>query len=183
LIPLSAAYPAEQVDGKVRIAIGDVACDQELEIPLRLTLYAQSAGTRLSISGQVLYNSPASHPLASSFNRVTVRFVSPDSFELRQGLAVPVAEKVMPHLRASYVLGVNRAAAIDPERARKLADQDAETLRLYARLLGDDKVVEMESDLSTSLNMFAASPAQVKRRVHEAHAIGRTLRDFMKDDS
>ncbi len=182
LIPFSAAYPAEQVDNKVRVLIGDIACDQELEIPLRLTLYAQPTGARLSVTGQVLYSSPASQPLASNFNRVTVRFVSPESFELRQGLALPVAEKVMPHLRASYVLGVNRAAAINPERARKLADQELETLRSYAKLLGDDQAVVMEDDLSTSLNMFAASPAQAKMRVHDAHAVGRKLRDFLKDD-
>jgi len=181
LIPLSSAYPAEQVNNKVRVAIGDIACDQELEIPLRLTLYAQSAGARLGVTGQVLYSSPASHPLASSFNRVTVRFVTSESFELRQGLALPVAEKVMPHLRASYVLGVNRAAAINPERARKVADQDAETLRLYARLLGDDQAVAMEEDLTTSLNMFAASPIQAKRSVQDAHIVGRRLRDFLKD--
>jgi Mg-chelatase subunit ChlD len=182
LIPLSATYPAEQVNGKVRVLIGDIACDQELEIPLRLTLYAQPAGARFSVTGQVLYSSPASHPLASYFNRVTVRFVAPESFELRQGLALPVAEKVMPHLRASYVLGINRLAAIDPDRARKFADQDAETLRIYAKLLGDDQAVVMEEDLTTSLNMFAASPVQAKRRVHEAHAVGRRLRDFLKDD-
>ena len=180
LIPLSSAFPAELTNGKVRVLVGDIPADLELEIPLRLTLYAQPEGSRLSIEGRVHYLSPAGNSLSSILNRVTVRFVPADIFQLRQGVALPVAEKVMQHMRSTYVLDISRAAAKSPQVAMQLADQEKTILRDYANLLGDESMIQLDHDLANSLNFSAASPMQAKVRVSDAAAFMRKARKFDK---
>jgi len=178
LIPLSNAYPAEQSNDVVRVSIGDIPADLELEIPLRLTVFAQGEGKRLSVDGEVSYLSPAGNRLSTSLNRVTIRFVSATGFELRQGVAAPVVEKVIHHRQAAYVLGISRTATRSMEDAQKQSVQEAQSLREYASLLGEEEEERMDRDLNDKLNILASSPLQAKARVSDAHSFIRGSRKF-----
>jgi hypothetical protein len=104
LIPLSAAYPIQQSGDQAVISVGDIPCDTELEIPLRLALLAQKVGSKLSLDGMLKFNSPAAHEITIPINRVTVRFIKSDAFQLREGMVLPVAEKIFVQMKANSVL-------------------------------------------------------------------------------
>jgi Ca-activated chloride channel homolog len=178
LIPLSSAYPAEQEGLIVRVSIGDIPCGLELEVPLRLTLFAQKEGARLRVGGGVEYISPAGNRLSSTLNQVTVRFVSSSEFQLRQGVAAPVVEKVIQYRQAAYVLGITRTRSRSVEDAQIQASREAQSLREYAALLGEEEIEKMDQDLGDRLNILAASPSLAKSRVSDAHAFVRKARKF-----
>jgi Ca-activated chloride channel family protein len=183
LIPLSAAYPAEHVDGKVIVAIGSIPLDLELEIPLRLTIYAQPEGSRLSVEGKVIYQSPAGNLLTSILNRVTVRFIAEDKFIHRQGVAVPVVERVLHHRQAAYVLGHSRAMIKDPSEARIQAQQDVRDLREYASLVSEQEAEKMAQALRADYDAMAASPIQSKDRVSRAHGFIRSAKRYDEESN
>ncbi len=180
LIPLSSAYPAEQTENVVRVMVGDIPAGIELEIPLRLTVFAQNEGTRLSVDGKVDYTSPAENRLVSTLNRVTLRFTTPTGFELRQGVAAPVVEKVIRHRQAAYVMGVSRTANRSMEDAQKQSIEESQSLREYASLLGEVDQEKMVRDLEADINFLAASPASSKMRIADAQSIIRGSRKFGK---
>jgi Ca-activated chloride channel family protein len=159
LVPLSASYKAELVDSRAVISIGDIPRDLEVEIPLRLTLLTGKAGERLSIDGEVSYTTPAGNQLTAVLNRVTVRMVAPEKFQLREGVVMPVAEQVARQMKAAQVLQYSRAMARSEPAELQRAEQDRIKLRDYLGLLGqevaEDMIAEMDGDLYA---VRAASP-------------------------
>lgn len=180
LMPLSAAYPAETAGQRVSFDIGNIPCDVELEIPLRLTLLAQAEGTRLSLDGQVTFQSPAGNSLSSPLNRVTVRFVSEKEFTLREGLVLPTAERVLRHLRATHVIHTTRVMSHNPQAGAQDVVFEMNALRAYSKIIGTKEAQAALSHLESDLKMMAASPAQSKAQLNAAFKIHRSTKDFDK---
>jgi Mg-chelatase subunit ChlD len=180
LMPLSAAYPAEMAGTQASVTIGDIPCQVELEIPLRLTLLSQPAGTRLSLDGQVDFFSPAGNTLSLPLNRVTLRFLSEQEFTLREGLVLPIAERVFKQMRATQVLSTSRAMASSPQAGVKEAERGWDTLRAYSELIGTPENQVSLKELQNDLRQMAASPAAAKTQVNAAFKIQRSTKDFHK---
>jgi Ca-activated chloride channel family protein len=180
LVPLSTAYPAAQSGGKASVTIGDIPSDTELEIPLRLTLPAQSAGSRVSIEGSLAYRSPVGNALRSRLNRVTVRFVEQATFTVQDGVVQPVAERVLEQLKAANVLGVSRAYAVNPASGQQHAETQLAALREYASKLGEDRALYEAQQVEQTLGAIAASPAAAKASVAAAFSRQRSSKDFNK---
>jgi len=176
LVPLTSAFPATQEASQVKVSIGDIPGDIELEVPLRLTLFAQPAGNRASLEGRVVYRSPAGNELVARLNRVTVRFVEPDAFAPRAGVVLPVAEKVFDQLKATYFLDLSRAAAINPAAAQQRQEAGLTGLREYAALLGDERASQEILGLHADVMAFQAAPASTKQVVSNAFAKVRGVR-------
>lgn len=177
LTSLSAAYRVGQDSGQASVTIGDLPSAIELEIPLRLTLPAQTPGIKLSVEGTLNYRSPAGHLLHTPLNRVTVRFVEAEAFTVRAGVSAPVASRVLGQLRAASVLSVARAQAQGAGVGAQQAGVERETLRAYAALLGDEAEEELrqvEADLAA---VRAPSPA-AKATVAAAFSRQRSTKDF-----
>jgi Ca-activated chloride channel family protein len=182
LVPFSAAYKAEMVDGKALISIGDIPRDLEVEIPLRLTLYSGNAGSRLSLDGELVYRSPAGSQLVSALNRVTVRFVAGLAFQLNEGVVTPVAERVAKQMRAAQVLRFARASARGIGEELSQAERERGRLKEYVQLLGDEKARQMLGELEQDLqHVRAASPA-AKHVTAQAFKANRFMRDLDKKD-
>lgn len=180
LIPLSAAYPLQQGGREAVVSVGDIPCDSELEIPLRLALLGQPAGSKLSIEGTLSFRSPAGHDLERAVNRVTVRFVARDAFEKREGLVLPVAERVFAQMRPASVLGVARAMATRPQEADRQADAALDRLRAYAELLGTQRAEEEMGTVHAQFSSLRATPAASKATVAAAFRRIRASKDFDK---
>ncbi|HNR97704.1 MAG TPA: hypothetical protein PKH89_12170, partial [Anaerolineae bacterium] len=180
LMPLSAAYSVQQEAGHAVVKVGDIPCDTELEIPVRLALAAGPAGSKLSVEGYVTYTSPADHELRSTLNRVTVRFVEPAQFQLRDGVVAPVAEKVLEQLKAANMIGFARARAKSPEEAEKLRVSDLGKLRAYASLLGDERAFAEAEESAALFRDVAASPLAAKLGISAAFRTQRRTKRFDK---
>lgn len=180
LVPLSAAYPAQQVGDQVVVSIGDIPSDLELEIPLRLTLFAQAAGSKLSVEGKVSYRSPAGNLLSTRLNRVTVRFVEQAVFSLRAGVVAPVAERVFDQMKAVHVLGVSRAMARSAAAGMQQSEAGLASLREYASLLGEERAQEEVFGMEARIAAMQSAPSTAKDMVSEAHARVRSARNFKK---
>jgi Ca-activated chloride channel family protein len=178
LIPLSAAFPVQQTAGQAVVSVGDIPCDTELEIPLRLALLAQSAGTTLSIEGVLSFRSPAGHAVERSVNRVTVRFVAQGTFLPREGVVLPVAERVFAQLKPAGVLGVSRTLAARPQEAGRQAETLLARLRAYADLLGEGRAEVEMGEVEEQFSSLTASPAASKRTTADAQARIRASKDF-----
>ena len=139
LVPLSAAFPVRQEGEQAVVLVGDMPCETELEIPLRLALIGQAPGSRLSVEGEVSFRSPIGREHEVPLNRVTVRFAEPGKFTLQEGVAAPVVERVLVQMRASNVLGLTRAWERRPEEAEQQTKESIEALRSYASLLGRER--------------------------------------------
>lgn len=183
LFPLSAAYPVQQAGGEGTVSLGDVPSDTELEIPIRLTLPAQPAASRVSVEGRLAYRSPAGNRLSTQLNRVTVRFVELDTFDRRDGVVLSVAERVLEQMRAAHVLGVSRAMAKSAAEGLRQADAQLAALRDYASLLGEERGVEEARALEAEFAQMRAAPAMAKMAVSHAFARQRSTRAFDKDKS
>jgi len=178
LVPLSAAYPVQQSGDQAEVSLGDIPCDTELEIPLRLALLSQKSGNRLSVEGALEFNSPAGHGISLPVNRVTIRFISKAAFSVREGIVQPVAERVFVQLKASSVLGVSRLRVVKPVEAEKKTKEDLETLRAYAEKLGEDRA-QKEFDIAREdFLYFASSPMAAKSAVMNANRTQRSVKDF-----
>ena len=179
LVPLSIAYPVVQNGNKAVVELGDIPCDTELEIPLRLALLPQKAGSRLSVSGSMEFTSPAGKIHKQHINRVTIRFMKKGAFEIREGLVPAVAEKVFSQLKASSLLQVNRTRFHRPEEMDKEAKRNLENLREYANKLGkersDREMREVEMDYQN-----LSSPMAAKNMTMNAQRIQRGSKDFDK---
>jgi len=180
LIPLSAAYPVQQAGGEAIVTIGNIPCDLEMEIPLRLALLAQPAGTKLSVQGSLAFTSPAGHELECSVNRVTVRFMEKAAFQLREGVVKPVAEKVFVQLKAVSVLEVSRSYAIQPQEAAQKADAIQSRLLDYADLLGEGRAEKEMAEVREDINLRAMPSAAAKQAVADSYSRMRSSRDFNK---
>jgi Ca-activated chloride channel family protein len=181
VMPLSAAYPTKQDGAQATITVGDVPCDTELEIPVRIALAGQQPGGKLSFEGYVTYRSPAGNQLKSSLNRVTVRFVEGPAFQLRAGVVPPVAERVLEHIKAANVLSVARAMAKGPDEGQKQREAGLSRLRAYASLLGDERAVAEAEESQIQFRAFAAAPQMAKAGIAAAFARQRGAKKFDKD--
>jgi Ca-activated chloride channel family protein len=180
LLPLSAAYPVEQHGDQAVVTIGDIPCETDLEIPLRLVLLSQKDGARLSVDGTLQFHSPAGNQHSLPVNRVTVRFMDKEAFQYRQGLVQPVAEKVFVQLKAASVLGVARVRSQKPADAEKVTHTVLESLRQYADLLGEERAELEFRAAEQDFAVYAASPASSKRAVYDANRTQRSSKDFDK---
>ena len=179
LVPLSIAYPVVQNGNKAAVSIGDIPCDTELEVTLRLALLPQKAGSRLSMNGSLEFVSPVGKKHKLNVNRVTVRFKEKNTFEQREGLIKQVAEKVFVQLKASSLLSVNRTRSHRPDDTDKEAKRNLDSLRKYANKLGKERsdremrhITEDYRNLSDSV--FAKNSTQYAQRVQ------RGSKDFNK---
>jgi Mg-chelatase subunit ChlD len=181
LIPLSAAYPVHQAGGKAEISIGDIPCETELEIPLRMALLAQPANSKLSLDGMLTFQSPAAHEITTPINRVTVRFMKADAFQLREGMVMPVAEKVYVQMKASSVLGLSRMRALRPAEAEKERLSILDSLNAYVDLLGEERAKKEKHMIKEEFDPdIAASPSQMKMASAMAFVAQRASKDFNK---
>lgn len=178
LIPLSAAYPVQQIGEQAVVSVGDIPCDIELEIPLRLALLAQPAGAKLSLEGNLEFRSPAGNEIALPINRVTVRFQEPGVFQLREGMVQPVAERVFAQMKAASILSVSRLQALRPAEVEQQAGSVMTSLHAYADLLGEGRAEKEMSAVKEKFSSFAASPAAAKQAVADAHRSVRATKDF-----
>jgi Ca-activated chloride channel family protein len=181
LIPLSAAYPVQQMGEQAVVTIGDIPCDTELEIPLRLALLAQADGAKLSLDGILEFHSPAGHSLQATLNRVTVRFKEREAFQFREGMILPVVERVFTQLKATCVLSVARARALRPAEAEKQSQTILENLQAYASLLGEERAKMETETVREQFVQYAASPAAAKMALANASRIQRGSKDFNRD--
>lgn len=181
LIPLSAAYSIQQQGSEAVVSIGDIPCDTELEIPLRLALLAQPAGSKLSIEGVLTFHSPARNEINIPVNRVTVRFLKQAAFHLRDGVVMPVAERVFTQMKAASVLGVSRAMAHGATDGEKQAASTVDSLRQYALLLGEERAEQEIFGISERLSALRAAPAAAKQAVSDAFRVQRSLKDYLND--
>ncbi len=180
LVPLSAAYPVEQHGDQAIVTIGDIPCETELEIPLRLVLLSQKDAARLSVDGTLAFHSPAGNKHSLPVNRVTVRFMDQKAFQLRQGLVQPVAEKVFVQLKAASVLGVARTRSRKPADAEKVIHTAIQSLHQYADLLGEERAEQETRVAMEDFAVYAASPASAKHAVADAYRTQRSSKDFNK---
>jgi Ca-activated chloride channel family protein len=182
VMPFTAAYPVQQRNGITRIELGDLPSTLELEVPLRLTVPAQPAGTKLSIEGELVYQSPAGKLLSTALNRVTVRYVDPGQFSLRDGVVAPVVERVLTQMKAAQTLAYSRAAAREPAAAEQVSRQGVKSVHEYASLLGEERAENELRDSQEALNRMAASPAMAKSQVSQAYMAQRAAKKFSDKD-
>ena len=158
LMPFSAAYPVKQDGNRVSLAIGYLPCDTELEVPVTIAVPAQQQGTKLAFEGEVTYESPAGNKLRTTLNRVTLRIAEQNKFELREGVVVPVAERVLQQLKDVNVLQYSRALRQSPAAAQAEAKTWVSKIRSYAALLGKERE-EQETENVQAQFAAVASPA------------------------
>jgi Ca-activated chloride channel homolog len=180
LIPLSAAYTVQQGDGQALVSIGDIPCDTELEVPLRLALLAQKADIKLSLEGTLKFTSPVNHEIMTAVNRVTIRFMNQDAFQLREGVVQPVAEKVFVQMKANSVLDLSRTRAHRPADSEKKAESILASLHSYADLLGEERAEEEIREMDTHIHQVAASPQYAKMSHDAAFRTSHSRKDFDK---
>jgi hypothetical protein len=181
LIPLSAAYHVNQADGQAEIQVGDIPCETELEIPLKLALLAQPANAKLSLEGTLTFQTPAAHAVTLPVNRVSVRFMPAQAFQLREGMVLPVAEKVYAQIRASSILGLSRTRAARPAEAEKERQAILGSLNAYVELLGDERAEKEKHLIKEEFDPdLAPSPMQMKMSSAMAFQAQRGSKDFNK---
>lgn len=180
LVPLSAAYPVQQAGSQAVVSVGDIPYATELEIPLRLALLAQPAGTKRSVEGRLEFRSPAGNSHNQPVNRVTVRFVARGQFQLRDGVVLPVAERVFTQMKAASVLDFSRVRTHRPQDAVQMGESIQDNLYKYADLLGDERASEEKLLLKEDMVAFAASPVAAKQAVANAFRTQRASKDFDK---
>lgn len=177
--PFSAAYPAQQDGQETVINVGDIPVDLELEIPIRLAIPANPAGSRLPVTGRVTYKSPAGSPIEVELNQVTVRCAAPEEYQFREGMVKQVAEVVFRHMKAANVLRFSRAASKNPAAVQQEIQHSSEALRAYADLLGEEQAVH-EADEVHAMFMAPPAPEAMKFMVGESFRVMRKTRDFDK---
>jgi Mg-chelatase subunit ChlD len=178
LVPLSAAYPVVQSTDEAVVTAGDIPCDTELEIPLRLALVGGSAGSKLSVEGRLSFRSPAGHDLEVPLNRVTVRFIARSKFAIREGVVIPVVERVLTQMRAASVLNVSRTLAREPGQAEESFKTTREALHAYASLLGEERAEKVVGEIRELYMDLNSSPAAAKQAVSNAFMAQRGSKKF-----
>jgi Ca-activated chloride channel family protein len=180
LIPLSALYQCEIKEGEAIVSVGDIPIDLDVEVPLRLTLFSGKKDKRLEITGAVTYQSPSEVDLKSILNRVTVRFIDQNQFEVEKGVVKPVATKIAEQMHAKQVLNFSRAFTRgDTQEIDKL---EAERVRFrdYVQNLDEDTQKELLSDMDEDMhNLRSASPMS-KNSVYQAYQTQRSMRNHKK---
>ena len=179
LLPFTAAYPVQQAGSEAEILVGDIPCATELEVPLRLAFLAHKKDSRLSVEGALDFKSPVDKAHSVPINRVTVRFTDPQAFQLREGIVMPVAEKVFAQMKAASVIGVSRVRAMRPSEAVQSTNMAINSLREYANLLGGDLAEKEMSEAAEELHALGISSSAAKHSVSRAAAHIRSIKDFL----
>ncbi len=178
LIPLSAAYKCEIIDGEAVVSIGDIPIDLEIEIPLRLTVFAGKVDERLGIDGEITYLSPAGKNLKSKLNRVTVRFVVPAKYKLTDGVIKPVAARIAEQMHARQVLNFSRAYSRHDFEEIENLEKERERLDAYVTLLDQEDREKITSVMKRDLfNLRSGSPDS-KMSVNYAYQTQRSMRGY-----
>jgi Mg-chelatase subunit ChlD len=181
LAPLSSLYSCSQNGSEADVTIGDLLLDQELEVPLRLTLLSPKEGLRLSVEGEVHYTSPAGKSLYTPINRVTVRVRPLEGYSLREGAVKPVVERVAHQMHANEVLAMSRAMARGDRAEMEQVRSNLESVRGYISLLDEEKAHEIRDKLLHDMDVVESrDPLMSKRSVSNAFRTQRSQRDFDK---
>ncbi|NLE44153.1 MAG: VWA domain-containing protein [Chloroflexi bacterium] len=176
LQPFSSAY---RVTGQSTIDLGDIPLDTELEVVIRLLLPAQQVGSRLSMDGQIAYQTPAGHTLTTSLNPVTLRFVQPGEFGVRDGAVAPIVERVIEQMKARGVLGRVRTGAVSGQvAAEQVAQRNLSELSRYAALLGEERAKELANEQRRLYEALHTAPASAKATAFQAFRQQRGTKDF-----
>lgn len=176
LIPLSAAYQSEIQDGVATISIGDIPTDLEVEIPLRLTLFSGKANERLGIEGAVTYISPAEKQLKASINRVTVRFIKQDQYQLEKGVVEPVVARIAEQMHAKQILNYSRAFTRRDEKEIERLEAERSRFQTYVQLLDNDSQEKYLREMDEDLYSIRSSSPVVKNLVSNAFQTSRSMR-------
>jgi hypothetical protein len=126
----------------------------------------------------VQYLSPAGNRLAAPLNRVSVRFVAPGSFKLRQGVVEPVAEHVARQMRAAQVLRLSRAVARGETHELQQVDLGQAKLREYLQLLDQQTATKMVSEMEAEYSAVRAASPAAKKVMGKAFMAQRFMRDL-----
>jgi Mg-chelatase subunit ChlD len=181
LAPLSALYPCSQNGSQADVTIGDLLLDQELEVPLRLTLMSPKEGLRLSVEGELHYTSPAGKSLYTSINRVTLRVRPQEGYSQREGAVRPVVERVAHQMHANEVLAMSRAVARGDRVEMENVRNKLEGVREYIELLDEKESREIREKLLDDMRVVENSDSlMAKRSVSTAFRVQRSQRDFDK---
>lgn len=177
LIPFSTAYPVQGYE----ISLGDIPLSTTLEVVVRVLLPPQAAGARLSIAGNLHYESPAGHRLTTEMNKVTLRYQP--SFTVDEGVVRPVIRRVLGQMQSAGVLATSKAATRSVQEAQRQGKVELETMRRYASLLGEDKqAADMMREGEQVLGMMASADAfarpQAKAATYRAMQRQRGSKDF-----
>lgn len=178
LMPLSAAYKSELAEGLAVVSIGDIPTDLEVEIPLRLTLFAAKEGARLSIDGEVHYQTPAGSQLATALNRVTVRFINQKAFKLDLGVVKPVAERVAHQMLATQVLHYSRAYIQGKRSEVQQAEREHLKLRDYLQLLDEEVAGKMAHEMDADIQAVREASPMAKQVVSASYRSQRFMRNL-----
>jgi hypothetical protein len=180
LIPLSALYQCEIKDSVAVVSIGDIPTDLEVEIPLRLTLFSGSAEERLSVEGAVTYLSPAEKHLKASLNRVTVRFIKQDQYQLEKGVVEPVAVRIAEQMHAKQILNYSRAFNRRDEKEIERLEAERSRFEEYVQLLDKDAQKTYLREMDEDLYSIRSNLPMAKNLVSNAFQTSRSMRGRKK---
>jgi Ca-activated chloride channel family protein len=178
LIPLSAVYVCEVVDQRAVVSIGDIPVDLDVEIPLRLTLYAGKPGARLAVDGDVVYTTPSGDQLAESLNPVAVRFLGKNQYKKNLGVVEPVAVRVAHQMQARQVLNFSRAFTRQDKEEIKKAEQARERFQEYLQLLDEDHRRTMIRETDQDFAAVRSASHLAKGVINQAYKRSRFMRDL-----
>ena len=180
LIPLSAAYKCEIIDSEAIVSIGDIPVDLEVEVPLRLTMFAGKEGERLGVDGEITYNTPSGEKLKAQMNRVTVRFIQGKRYEKELGLVNPVAERIARQMHAKQVLNFSRAYNQADEAQIRDVEQERHRLREYMSMLDEPLQKELIEEMDADLHSVSSGSPMAKNSVYNAYQTQRSMRGRKK---
>jgi Mg-chelatase subunit ChlD len=180
LMPLSQAYGCQINDGQALVSVGDIPLDLEVEIPLRLTLHPAKAGERLGVEGQIVHQTPSGERLDAPLNRVTVRIVEKDQYQIGKRVIQPVAEKVARQLHASQVLSYSRALSMNNAKALEEIEEAREQLGDYLNLLDDDRRQRISLEMQDDITSLRTASPKAKEAVFDAYQQSRSMRGRRK---
>jgi len=176
LLPLSQAYGCQIKDSQAIVSIGDIPLDLEVEIPLRLTLHPAKSGERLGVEGKILHQTPSGERLAAPLNRVAVRIVEKDQYQVGKKVIQPVAEKVARQLHASQVLSYSRALSMKNAKAIEEIEKAREQLGDYLNLLEDDRRQQISREMQDDFTSLRTASPKAKDAVFAAYQQSRSMR-------
>ena len=180
VLPLLAKYQVSQKNENVVISIGDLPCDAEVEIALRLVILPQKKDDKLTISGKLQWSSPNGKDLQAPINSVTMRFVDSATYMKKQGIVQPVAVKVLQQWKDISVLNLKRAMSstyIDENAER---EKSIKEIRTYASRLGEEQTVQELNELEKQFDDLSGPSFISKQVVYGSYARTRGQKDFGK---
>ncbi len=180
LIPLSAAYKCEIIDGEAIVSIGDIPVDLEVEVPLRLTMFAGKEGERLGVDGEITYATPSGEKLKAPMNRITVRFIQGKRYEKELGVVKPVAERIARQMHAKQVLNFSRAYNQADEAQIRDVEQERHRLREYVSMLDEPLQEELIEEMDVDMYSVRTGSPMAKNSVYNAYQTQRSMRGRKK---